>query len=343
MQNDKYIRLGLSENHNLPSKKIIEEIQKESKNINLYPDTDCIDLRNAIARCVKLNEKQIYIGNGLDEVILSIYLGLGIIRKKVIVSEHTFMGYFHCASLLQNEIIEIPNKNHYVNIDSIIKVVQNTNAPLVFICNPHNPLGTVIEKNKIYELARICKQIGTYLVIDEAYIEYIDKEFDVTKDIDEYNTLIVLRTLSKAYGLAGLRCGYACADEDVIMKMEVVKKALPFSVNRIAQKAVVCALSDGERVQEIQRINLENLQWTKEKLKELGIIFTDSQTNFISIYYKETVRIISFLENKYHILVKDLSSMGMKNWIRISIGSREQMKLFIEAMGECVNKYGYEQ
>lgn len=334
------IRLALSENHNWFSKEIVDELRDAMEFVNMYPEPGCLELRNELAKIYGLSEKNYYVGNGLDEIILSVLLGLNVIGKKIMVSKNTFKGYYYSAKLLNNLIVEIQNKDFRVDVDTMLERVFLEHVDLVYLCNPHNPLGTIVKKEKVLELATACKNVGTYLAVDEAYLEFLEEtsDVDVMDVVKENDMLMVLRTFSKAYGLAGLRCGFVFAQENITKKLYSVKEALPFSVNSFAQRAAIVALRDKDRLNRICGLNKDNLQWTESKLAELGIPFIKSFTNFVSIKMESPNAFCEYLRKKYSIYIKNLDSMGMAGWLRISIGTREQMELIIHAITEYVEK-----
>lgn len=322
-------KLELSENVNTIPKTILEGISEDIDIINYYPDPDGHELKQAIAKHNKIHENNVFIGNGSDEVILATLIGLGIINQKVAVPCKTFMGYYFSGIFLKNEIIEINLKDYGINIDTCYTIVKSEQIAAIFICNPHNPFGTLIPRSDLLQLVRLCEERGVYCVIDEAYIEFVSQDFDLTQYVNDFNYLIVIRTFSKAYGLAGIRCGYACSSPTVISKMHSVKKILPFSVNRIALKAATLMLNDQNFLNATIQNNNSVKTWFEKQLDSLGVEYVKSNTNFISICVVDSKRVVSlFYDNS--ILVKDLRSMGIYDFVRITIGTKHDMEQVIK-------------
>ena len=332
------LRIGLSENNYVMSENVYNEILEEIGKINYYPDPQCETLTRSLARKLSLKKEQIHIGNGLDEVILTIMLGLNIYRGRIMIPQHTFLGYFFSSKIIQGDIVQIPLKNFCVDIEFMEEQIDSS-YDMIFLCNPHNPFGTVRRKQELYNIIKKCNLLNVYVVVDEAYIEFLldSIEVDVTNWINEFDNLIVLRTFSKAYGLAGLRCGYACASEKIIKEMRTIHNALPFRVNRIVQRAAIAALKDEQHLRYIVSKNYEDMNWLKTQLNDIGVKYVDSKTNFVSFYLENASEFTKILQCKHNIMVKNLDSMRLCNWVRISSASREKFNVFLQELRRIVN------
>ena len=327
----------MSENPFGISEKVREALQKESEKIMYYPSSDYMELKQKLARRLQLPVECLYIGNGLDEVILALSLALDLQNKKVLIPENTFMGYYFSAVIVKGNIKQLPLKDYSTDIDLMISEA-NESVGAIFICNPHNPFGTIISKDEIRRLLTVCEAHGIYLIVDEAYIEYLENiyEFDVVNWISSSKYLIVLRTFSKAYGLAGLRCGYACADNEVIKYLLKIEAALPFRTNRFAEAAALAALSDEQHLKMVREKNKRNKEWLEDKLEQKKLKFISSYTNFVTIFVENSISVTNTLLERYNIRVKDLASMGLNGWIRISIGTEEQLDKLWGALIEII-------
>ena len=150
-------KLELSENVNSFSKDTLRDISAEVDQINYYPDSNCSKLKELIAHSNNIGCQNVFIGNGSDEVILSTLLGLGLINKKVVVPRNTFMGYYYACVLLNNDIVEVDLLNYCIDIRKCSELVQNQRVRAIFICNPHNPFGTVLDFDEVFQLVKLCE------------------------------------------------------------------------------------------------------------------------------------------------------------------------------------------
>ena len=330
MNTENLNRLELCENKLPISQKVNDTMMQELNKINLYPDTQHSKLKILIAKHNCINSENVYIGNGSDEVILSVMLGLGIIEKKVIISSKSFMGYYFSSKLLKNEILIVDLKDCQIDVDTYIEKINITNCVVAaFICNPHNPFGTFIKYEELLKLIYACEAKGVYIVVDEAYVDFSDEYIEVISLIQKLKYLIVIKTFSKAYGLAGVRCGYACADKYIIDKLNNVKNALPYSVNRFALKAAEASMQDEKFLKRTVENNACTRLWFEMQLKEIGAQFIKSCTNFATIRVNDNQAVIDYF-NRNLISVKDLSLMGVYDFVRITIGTKEDMKNVID-------------
>jgi histidinol-phosphate aminotransferase len=335
------INLQYSESPHVISKKargiIIDELEK----LNLYPDTNYKKIINSISLLHKIEKDNIYVGNGLDEVILSILIGLNIQNSVIVVPSLSFKGYENSGVLLNNKIVYAPLTVFEIDL-AYIKKITSDGIKIIFICNPQNPFGTLISKKDFIDLLEETRKKGIYIVVDEAYMEFVEnknrRKFELVNDVNKYNNLIVLRTFSKAYALAGLRIGYAVANRDIIALLNRVTYALPFRVNRLAETLASQIIDEKVRYWNFCSQSNQIRDWFCEQLIKIGICFVKSKTNFVSIYMVQADKCIAFLKQRYKIHVKNLASLGLVNWIRISIGTRQQM----EYVSIVLKKYCFE-
>lgn len=334
MKMDNIIKLDLSENMFGFPERVIDALSSELEKINLYPDTECKELTECISNYYRVDGRQIYVGNGLDEIIFTIAIAKK--YKKVLIPEYSFMGYHFSTKLARTEIENIKLDNYKISLADIDKKIDSTDA--IYICNPQNPFGTVLEKQFMIELIEKCEKMNVDLIVDEAYIDFVenDKVCSVIHMVDKYNCLYVLRTFSKAYSLTGLRCGFFVSKEQNMADIFQVRDALPFSVNRFAQKAVCCALEDDQWMHDNVSKCKKNRRIFMDKLSELNISFIESETNFVTLYNENADEICKKLFEKYKIKVKYLAAMGLPKYLRIGIGTEEQMNKVIEVLKEMI-------
>lgn len=326
------IRLSLSENQFGCSPKVVQAIINEMQRIHVYPDAEYSKLRSAIANLNGVTSDNVYIGNGEDEIILSLALLINKDRPDIISIEKSFSGYRYATQIVGKNYIE--NKYDADIVYSICRKI-NQNTALVFICNPHNPLGTMMELGEILQIAQVCFKYGTFLVLDEAYIEY-SSWGDTIRERKLYPNIILLRTFSKAYGLAGLRCGYLIAERHLCKLISSIRNVLPYNVNRLAQTAALTALKDQDYMKKVVQQTKDNREWFMTELKKIGIDFYISETNFVTINVKRAKDIVDATYQKHCILLRELSGMGYDNHIRISIGTKAQMMMIVNALSNMI-------
>jgi len=247
------IKLASNENPLGPSKLAINAMKKKLKDVNLYPDSSVYYLRNALSKYLKIPENMLMFGNGSNEIeqlIAEAFVNPG---EEVLFSELSFVVYPIVTENVSGKAVIVPHRNFRHDIDGFIDRLSNK-TKLVFLCNPNNPTGTIITKNEFKKFMSAVNS-RTIVVLDEAYFEYARcKDYpDGIRYLKEYPNLIVLRTFSKIYGLAGLRIGYGIADKDIVNLIDRVRP--PFNVNLLAQIAAVAALKDKTHMKNTIGIN----------------------------------------------------------------------------------------
>ncbi len=324
------IKLASNENPYGPSKEAVKAMEEALGNISLYPDGRSYLLKESLARELDLTAEEIIVGNGSDEIIKLIsetYLNPG---DNIVQAKTTFSEYEFGALLMGAEVKKVPLKEFTHDLTSM-KAAIDPKTKLVYICNPNNPTGTMVTKA---ELTAFLQDIpkGIVVIIDEAYIEYVEKDnyFDSLQLMADY-PVIVLRTFSKIYGLAGLRVGYGLAKEEFICALEKTRE--PFNVNLLGQIASRAALLDHKHKEWSYANNLKvKLKFYKE-CKKRNIEYIKSQTNFVLIKVNAADNIFAELLKK-GVIIRSGSSFGLSEYIRVTLGTENQMAKFWQAMDE---------
>lgn len=321
------IKLASNENPFGPSPKALEAIAAEARKLQTYPDQKSTLLREAIAKKFELSDRSVICGNGSDDImqiLASTYLNPG---DEVIISKNTFSLYELVTRIFGGKLVLVNLKGHEISLDNIASAITKK-TKIIFLTNPNNPTGTIF---KGPEFSFFMKNISDRIlvVVDEAYAEFAeDPEFPQTiKQINDGKSLIVLRTFSKYYGLAGLRVGYGIAKEELISPM--LKTKLPFNVNRLAQVAAVAALDDKEFLDKTYRNNIEGKKYLYAALDNLGLTYKKTEANFIFVEVKQPADEVFLELMKKGVIVRPLTSFGFPQAIRVSIGTREQNKKFV--------------
>lgn len=324
------VKLASNENPFGCSAKVAEALKNAPISFAIYPDGYATDLRESLAAFYKVAPEQLILGNGSDNLIQIIsraILGKGV---NTVMAVPTFSQYKHNAIIEGAEIREVPLANGHHDLEGMLSRID-ANTGVVWVCNPDNPTGTYIPKDKLFAfLEKVPKDV--LVVLDEAYNEYVvaDEGYHVNELVAQFENVIVLRTFSKIYGLASLRVGYGIAASEVIRALEPARE--PFNLNTIAQKAAIAALEDQEFIQFCKHKNREGLEQFYQFCQESNLDYYPSQTNFILIDFKtDGNEVFQFLLEKGYI-VRSGKPLGFPTSVRVTVGSKEQNEGVIEAM-----------
>lgn len=316
----------LASNENLygPSPKVKEAIQAHLDELQYYPETGSPLIKEAISKHLNIDPARILFGAGLDEVILMISRAVLTPGDKIVTSEMTFGQYYHNAIVESANVVQVPLQNGEFDLDGILSEIDN-DTKLVWLCNPNNPTGRYFTHDAHRNfLERVPSHIP--VIVDEAYVEFATaKDFPDTLALQqEFENAFLLRTFSKAYGLAGMRIGYVIAAKEAIEKYNIIRP--PFNVGRLSEYAALAALEDQEYLASIRERNAEE----REKFFELSQSdhFYPSQTNFVFVK-----------TDKPHELYEALLNVGcitreFPNGVRITIGFPEQNAKMREVLAQ---------
>ena len=319
----------MASNENLygPHPGIIEEIKKYLGNINYYPDSDCREIRQKISRAYDIPADMIIIGSGTDQVIemaCDSFIGPG---ENVVIADPTFLIYEKAALKCGGTAIKVPLSDYRQDTRKLVGAIDEKTR-ILFLTNPHNPTGTNINKDE-FEYVKENLRKDVLLVVDEAYYEYVpEKERIKTEEIvSKSDNLMILRTFSKIFGLAGLRIGYGIADKAIITALNKVR--LPFNTNSIAQKAAVAALENRSYADEIREKTIREKEKFYSVLEKNNIGFIRSYSNFILIEAGENES--GIVENllKEGFIVRAGKNLGVPGNIRVTIALPEVNDKFL--------------
>ncbi|MFH1198685.1 MAG: histidinol-phosphate transaminase [Candidatus Omnitrophota bacterium] len=323
------IKLASNENPLGASPKAKEAIKKYLGHIHRYPDSSGFYLKKKLAQYYNLEPANFILGNGSDEVIDIIIKTFVEDDENIITSEATFLEYGIIAQINNRKISTVPLKYFKYDLEGIKKKIDKK-TKLIFISNPNNPTGTYVTK---YELEDFLKDIpdDVVVVMDEAYDIFIDVDDypDSLKYIKNKN-VIVLKTFSKGYGLAGLRVGCAIARQEFSAAMEKVRQ--PFNVNLLAQVAATAALEDKKFLKATKETVFTGKAYLYDNLKKMGLSCVPSVANFILIdVEKDTVAVFKDML-KRGVIVRDMQQYGLKNFIRVTVGTKKENEKFIKVL-----------
>ena len=329
-------KLASNENPLGPSPLAIAAIQKSLKEANLYPDNSCYYLKEKLAKHLRIPPENLRIGNGTTELIL--FLGIAFLNPEdtLIMSQSSFIMAKIVTQIIGCHLVEVPLKEYRHDLDTIIESITSS-TKIVYLDNPMNPIGTMTTHKEISKfMERLPEDI--VVVLDEAYHDYVNNR-DYPKSlhfIEEGKNVIVLRTFSKMYGLAGFRVGYGVAKKEFIHAFDMVSP--PFSVNRFGQIAAAEALEDKDHVQKTKEINEKGKDYLYRHFERLDVFYIPSETNFVTIDVKTATNPIADELQKKGIIVRPLSMYGQPTLLRVTIGTPEQNKRFMDAFANIYKK-----
>ena len=332
------IKLSANESALGPSPKAKKEYIKVSKSFARYPDSSGTFLRETLSNKFRINKNRIILGSGSDQIfefICKSYLKKG---DEVIVPKYSFIIYRIYSKMNGAKVIYSKENNFTVSVSDIIKRVTRK-TKIVFLANPNNPTGTYIIKKDLLFLRKKLRS-NILLVIDDAYFEYVKQKdyLPALKIFSNYKNVIVTRTFSKIYGLAGLRVGWGYGSKEIIDVLNKIKP--PFNVNRAALFAASAAVKDNTWLKkEIKHVNNWNKKMFKE-FKKMKIETNKSFSNFLLINFNKvktkSSRVFKILA-KAGILVRKMDIYGIKNSLRITIGKSEENRKLIFKLKKILN------
>lgn len=312
--------LHRSENPWGASPKAVEAARAELLRVHRYPDPRHTALIDALAAHYGVTTDSVAVGNGVDEIIMLLALALRDTGRAV-VNEATYQGYPKSLDAVGLRVTHVPLDQYRVCPASLREEMHKEPA-LVFVCNPHNPTGSVLDADAVKSLCETAYATGSYLVFDEAYAEFADDSFTSALSwAREGGPVSVLRTFSKAYGLASLRVGALIGGPDVVSRIETVQDAMPYHVNRLAQAAACAALADRAFLEQTRVYTATARTMLCCALDRLGITYLPSQTNFVTLHLPGSAPKVTRQLLADHIHVRDATDMGMPGWMRISVGT----------------------
>ncbi|MFW6114065.1 MAG: histidinol-phosphate transaminase [Actinomycetota bacterium] len=315
------VKMASNENPLGPSPLAVRAVGEQLPFINLYPDGNSVELKEALSERLEVPRENLLITHGADEafdLMAYAFLGPG---DNVVVGEPTFSSYELAARTMGAEVIRVPLLVYRQDIPSMLEAV-GYNTKMVMLCSPLNPTGTTVQATELEEMLEWLPD-GVLLVLDEAYLEYVtDHEHpDALKYCEGYPGLLIVRTFSKIYGLAGLRVGYTISSPQVCMALEKVK--LPFNVNRLGQAAALAALEDEDHLDRSREVNARGKKRLYALLEKLGFEYVPSQANFILVlngpYPDLSDRLL-----RQGVIVRAGEALGLPGHVRITIGDDEQ-------------------
>jgi histidinol-phosphate aminotransferase len=325
------IKLASNENPLGPSPKAIEAMRDALEKGHLYPDGGGFCLCNAVASKLGLAPENVILGNGSNEVLE--FLGHAFVNPgdDVVASQYAFIVYKLIATSFGARTIEVPSPDYQQDLDGMLTAIT-PKTRLIFVPNPNNPTGTLLSQRAIDNfVSRIPEKL--IVVFDEAYFEFLDCPPDTLRFIREGRNIVVLRTFSKIHGLAGLRIGYAVGPASLIEVLHKTRQ--PFNVNSIAQVGALAALDDDEHQRETRLVINEGRAYLHEQFAKMKIPFVPGTANFVMVNVGDGHAVFERLLRQ-SIIVRPLKGYNLPEWVRISVGTMDENKKLVTALGKVM-------
>lgn len=330
------VDLSSNENPLGPSPQAVAAIQQAVTTINRYPDAGGAALKAALAERLGLSPANVALSNGADEWILLLCLALLEPGDEAVMAQGTFVSYAWRTSEVGAQAVRVPLKAYTHDLDAMTAAITKRTR-LVFICNPNNPTGTIVDGHALEAfLGQVPERVA--VVIDEAYYEYAVGDPDYPRSVEYLRAgqpnLILLRSFSKVYGLAGLRIGYMLAHEALVDYVERARP--PFNVNRLAQVAALAALADEEHVRRSVEANEAAKGFFYRELAALGLRHIPTHTNFIAFDAGRPGTEMSQVLLERGFITTALDGWGVPNHVRFSFGTPEENRAFAGTLREVI-------
>ena len=325
------VKLASNESPIGPSRRAVEAIFAAAENLNRYPDDGCFELRDAVATHLGVSGAQLCFAAGSDgilDLVAKCFLGPG---DEALFPWPSFAMYPIMTRGAGGIPAQVPLDREYRADVSVLLASVGPRTRLLLLANPNNPTGTSLGAA---EFARLLRELPerVVLVADEAYFEFVRRhDFpDSIAALRERKTLVVLRTFSKAYALAGLRVGYAVADAELISYLERARH--PFIVNSLAQVAATAALRDRAHTQRIRQLTHEGIAQLEKGLAELGLRFAATDANFVLVEVGGGADALQARLQRHGVITRPLGGFGLSTHLRVSVGTRDENERFLKSL-----------
>jgi histidinol-phosphate aminotransferase len=321
------VKLGSNENPLGANPKVLRAVAKVLPKASLYPDGSSRELREALANYCGVKADQVIVGNGSDEILLMMALAFVKPGERVVVSENTFSEYEFSGRVLDAKIVKIPLRDYRYDLKAFAQALAQK-PKMLFLCNPNNPTGNYFTHAELEALLKKAPR-ECLVVVDEAYGDYATaKDFPRCLELmRKYPNLLVARTFSKLFGLAGLRLGYGLGDPGLLR--ETLRVKTPFNVNLLVQTAAVTALNDKAFIRKSLSVNNKGRAQIEAGLRKLKLFYLPTQANFICFRVPRPA--VDLCEDllKRGMIIRALKSFGLPEWCRVTIGTAEQNRFFL--------------
>jgi histidinol-phosphate aminotransferase len=336
---DRVVKLASNENPLGPSPRAIEALRASAPELHLYPEGHAHELRHAISEHLGVAPERLIFGNGSDEILMLVALTFLRPGTNLVMSRHGFIRPLQHATLVgaETKVIDVIPRNFEQDVEAMAFAIDDSTRA-VYLANPNNPTGDLVNHERIRGLLEHVPSDCLFLC-DAAYHEYCaerEEYRDPLEWLDEFPNMLVLRTFSKAYGLAGLRCGYAVGHPDVIREIERVRP--PFNVTRSAQIGALAALGDQGHVARGLEVNRAGMAQIERGLAPLDVTVIPSAGNFLLIDVHRPCGPVFEALLRRGVIVRPMAGYELPSCVRVSIGTEEENALFLGALEETLSE-----
>lgn len=333
LQPREVIKLASNENPLGPSPAAVAAMEKALQTLHLYPDGNAYYLKQKLAERLGVEPRHLILGNGSNEVIEFVGHALMSPGSEVVVSEFCFAVYPIVTRLFGATLVSVPAVNYGHDLRGMLRAIT-PRTRVVFVANPNNPTGTLAAREEIVTLLNEVPA-DVLLVMDEAYIEFLDDAIDLLPFIqrDLKPNLLLMRTFSKIYGLAGLRLGYGIGHPDVIAALEKVRQ--PFNINSLVQAGALAALDDVEHVLRTRANNFQGMRFLEDAFRQLGLSFIPSAANFVLVKVDDGQKVFEELQ-KEGVITRPMGGYRLPEYIRISVGTPQENARCLAALRKAI-------
>ena len=329
------IKLASNENPFGPSPLALAAMEKALRQTNLYPDGNAFYLKGTLAQKLGVETTNLVVGNGSNEIIEFAARAVLAPGDEVVVSQFCFAVYPIVTQMAGAKTVVVPAKDFGHDLPAMLRAVT-PRTKIIFVANPNNPTGTLVSRDAIL---RFVEEVPSrvLLVMDEAYIEFLADAPDLLPVLrgGQKHNLLLMRTFSKIYGLAGLRVGYGIGPVELVAGLEKIRQ--PFNLNLIAQAGALAALDDTEHLQRTRANNLAGLKFYEAGFRAMQLEFVPSFANFILVRVGDGQRIWSEMQ-KLGVITRPMAGYQLQEWIRISVGTPAENSRCLGALQKVLGR-----
>ena len=328
----KVVQLGMNENPFGPSPKAVEAARAYMDQVAPYPDDSGFFLRQKLAAAYNISMDELIISSGSSDILSMAYHAVLAPGAEVLTGESSFIVYYQLADMLNMTMVRVPMKNYAFDLEAMADRI-NAKTALVVLANPNNPTGTLVRKKELDAfMTRVPDH--TLVILDEAYFEYV-READYPNSLEYVRAgkpVLILRTFSKVFGLAGLRIGYGISTREIIAVLYKVRMA--FNTSSVAQAAALAAWEDHAHVEKSIRLNREEREFLYSELSRRSVKFVPSYANFVLLDVGRPGREVTSALLKQGVIVRP--AWGCPTCMRVSVGTHEQNQTFLTALDKVL-------
>ena len=325
------VKLASNENPLCPSPKALAAMRESLDSVNYYPDGACLALTQRLAEKLDVDPQGIIFANGEDNIISLISKAFLNEGEEMIMADPSFSSFEISTRAVGGKVIKVPIRSDFITDLEAMAAAVTPQTKLIFLCNPNNPTGTINTRPQVEAFLEGLPD-HVLVVLDEAYKEFVEDP-DYPEGLDYVRSgknVLVTRTFSKVYGLAGIRVGFAVGHPDFIGGLKRIREA--FATNRLAQIAALAALDDDEFLQRVVAVNKEGREYFYKEFDRLGLPYVKSQTNYVMVDTKKDIRQVFLHLQREGVIVRPAYIWDMPTWARVSVGTMEENKKFIQAL-----------